>query len=123
MMTNAAEIMPLPNGNNGLADTRDNKGRFLTGNPRRAGKPTGPQRRRLALADFVSADDAPQVMQKLMDAAKAVASRRIRELLIWDSVYQADSLPVTSIRQQWLPTLLADAGGRNPIAPPDLSQG
>ena len=74
---------PLPNGDNGLAETRDSKGRFLPGNP---GGPGNPQARnvatwRKALADAVSAADVAQVTRKLVDAAKAGESWAVRELL------------------------------------------
>ena len=74
---------PLPNGDNGLAETRDSKGRFLPGNP---GGPGNPQARnvatwRQALADTVSAADVAQVTQKLVAAAKAGEPWAIREVL------------------------------------------
>lgn len=72
---------PLTNGDNGLIETRDSKGRFLPGNP---GGPGNPQARnvatwRRALADSISADDIAQVAQKLMDAAKAGEPWAVKE--------------------------------------------
>jgi len=85
------ETTPSTNGDNGLAlsraeglaEARDNKGRFLPGNP---GGPGNPQARnvatwRRALADSVSGDDVAQVAQKLIDAAKAGEPWAIHELL------------------------------------------
>ena len=74
---------PSPNGENGLVETRDSKGRFLPGNP---GGPGNPQARnvatwRKALADTVSFEDVAEVTQKLLDAAKAGEPWAIRELL------------------------------------------
>ena len=74
---------PSTNGDNGLAEARDSKGRFLPGNP---GGPGNPQARnvatwRKALADAVSADDVTQVAQRLTDAAKAGEPWAIHELL------------------------------------------
>lgn len=74
---------PSTNGDNGLADARDSKGRFLPGNP---GGPGNPQARnvatwRKALADAVSADDVTQVTQRLVEAAKAGEPWAVRELL------------------------------------------
>ena len=81
---------PSTNGDNGpatspaegLAEFRDDKGRFLPGNP---GGPGNPQAHnvgawRMALADSVSADDIAQVMGKLVEAAKAGAAWAVREL-------------------------------------------
>lgn len=77
------ETAPSPNGDNGLAETRDSKGRFLPGNP---GGPGNPQARnvatwRKALADAVSAEDITEVAQRLLDAAKAGEPWAVRELL------------------------------------------
>ncbi len=74
---------PSTNGDNGLAEARDSKGRFLPGNP---GGPGNPQARnvatwRKALAEAVSADDVTQVAQRLVEAAKAGEPWAVRELL------------------------------------------
>ena len=74
---------PSTNGDNGLAEARDSKGRFLPGNP---GGPGNPQARnvatwRKALAEAVSAEDVTQVAQRLVDAAKAGEPWAVRELL------------------------------------------
>ena len=83
---------PSTNGDNGPTDlahaggaiaTRDDKSRFLPGNP---GGPGNPHVRnvaawRTALADSVSVDDISQVMERLIDAAKAGKAWAIRELL------------------------------------------
>jgi len=73
---------PSTNGDNGLVETRDCKGRFLPGNP---GGPGNPQARnvatwRKALADTVSFEDVTEVTQKLVDAAKAGEPWAVHEL-------------------------------------------
>lgn len=75
------DSMPLSNGDNGLPEARDAKGRFLRGNP---GGPGNPNARnvatwRRALADSVSPEDVGQVAQKLLEAAKAGEPWAVRE--------------------------------------------
>lgn len=74
---------PLPNGDNGLVEGRDNKGRFVKGN---RGGPGNPQARnvsnwRRALADTVSNADVKKVAKELTKAAKGGEPWAIRELL------------------------------------------
>jgi hypothetical protein len=80
---------PSTNGDNGPApdegdiSVRNEKGRFLPGNP---GGPGNPQARnvgawRRALADAVSPDDIGEVVAKLTGAAKEGKAWAIRELL------------------------------------------
>ena len=76
------DTAPSTNGDNGLAETRDSKGRFLPGNP---GGPGNPQARnvgtwRAALADAVSAEDMAEVARKLVTAAKKGAPWAVKEL-------------------------------------------
>ena len=71
------------NGDNGQAETRDSKGRFLSGNP---GGPGNPNVRnvatwRKALADTVSPDDVAEVTRRLLSAAKDGQPWAIHELL------------------------------------------
>ena len=73
---------PSTNGDNGLVETRDCKGRFLVGNP---GGPGNPQARnvatwRAALAGAVSPDDVAEVTEKLKGAAKAGEPWAVHEL-------------------------------------------
>jgi len=90
-MDNTNDTTPLTNGENGSTPNhteekspiRDNKGRFLPGNP---GGPGNPQAHniaawRKALADSISADDIADVAMQLLDAAKAGKPWAIRELL------------------------------------------
>jgi hypothetical protein len=77
------ENLPSTNGNNGQAETRDSKGRFLSGNP---GGPGNPNVRnvatwRKALADTVSPDDVAEVTRRLLSAAKDGQPWAIHELL------------------------------------------
>jgi len=74
-------IMPSANGDNGLPAVRDDKGRFLPGNP---GGPGNPQARnvgtwRQALAGAVSAEDVAEVTRKLVEAAKAGEPWAVKE--------------------------------------------
>jgi len=82
-MTTDDDSEPLANGDNGLAEARDDKGRFLPGNP---GGPGNPQARnvatwRRALADAVSPDDVTEVTRKLTEAAKAGEPWAIHEFM------------------------------------------
>lgn len=73
---------PSTNGDNGLVEVRDGKGRFLPGNP---GGPGNPNIRhvaawRQALNEAVSPEDVAEVAQKLVTAAKASEAWAVHEL-------------------------------------------
>ena len=74
---------PSPNGDNGVVEVRDGRGRFLPGNPGGPGNPMGRNVAvwRAALAGAVSADDVVAVTEKLLAAAKAGEPWAVRELL------------------------------------------
>ena len=82
-MTAENAITPSTNGDNGLPEVRDAKGRFVPGNP---GGPGNPQARNVAawrgaLASAVSAEDIAEVTGKLIEEAKAGEPWAVRELL------------------------------------------
>jgi len=75
------ETTPSTNGDNGPAEARDAKGRFLPGNP---GGPGNPNARNVAawrgaLAASVSADDVAEVTRKLLEAARAGEPWAVKE--------------------------------------------
>lgn len=74
---------PFANGEKGMVETRDDRGRFLPGCP---GGPGNPQARnvsawRAALAGAVSAEDVVEVTEKLKAEAKKGEPWAVKELL------------------------------------------
>jgi hypothetical protein len=74
---------PSTNGDNGLAEPRDERGRFLPGNPGGPGNPHAATvgAWRTALASAVAPEDVRQVVGVLVGKAKAGEAWAVKELL------------------------------------------
>jgi hypothetical protein len=81
-MARKNEIAPSTNGDNGL-QARDEKGRFLQGNPGGPGNPHAAAvgAWRAALVNAVTADDVRKVIGILTDKAKGGEAWAVKELL------------------------------------------
>jgi hypothetical protein len=77
------EITPSANGDNGLADARDGRGRFLRGNPGGPGNPhaAAVNAWRSALFNALTDDDVRKVIRVLIAKAEAGEPWAVRELL------------------------------------------